>query len=119
MPSRAEIASTVQSAFNSAGDVIRDGTLTRSTPTYNEEIGSATSTTSTSACKVLFDRASRTMSLFLSAQVVKPTDQPAWLAMSSFAPAEADKLTVDGTDYTVVFAEDVVKAGALHFIVLR
>lgn len=120
MATRAGIAASVAKAFSSSkGDVIRDGVLTRFTPSYNEDTGTATSTTATSNCRVLFDRASRTMSLYLTMQVVLPTDQPAWVAETSIAPAANDKIAVDGRTYSVVFAEDVVKAGSLHFVILR
>lgn len=118
MATRASILATVNRAF-SKGDVIRDGTLLRDTPTYDEDTATTTVVPTTSPCRVLFDRASRTMSLFLTAQVVKPTDKPAWIAKLTFAPQPTDKVTVDGVNYVVVFAEDVVKASAIYFVVLR
>lgn len=120
MLSRDRFAAAVRRRFETAGDVVRPATLTRSEPgTYDPATGTPGAAIATADNGLaLFDRGARAAEE-LGGLIIEPNEETLWLAGLSLAPRAGDVVTIDGVARTVRHARDLSRIGALHLIVAR
>lgn len=114
---RAQLAKKVTAAFDRAGDVIHSGVLERPAGTYDPETSSSAAAPTTLACRSLFDEL-KSVKDWATNLEFSPESEAIYMECRDGVPAKGDVLKIAGmANFTVVFVKDVVKAGALYFVV--
>jgi hypothetical protein len=118
--SRAKIYKSALSGFKVAGDLVFDAVLTRTTAGGYDPVTETTTlpTTITSSGQALFSTRNQTIGALLGGMVINPTDDTVYMRGLTFSPEPGDEVIIDTREYTVKFADDIVRAGALFLVVL-
>jgi len=118
---KAQIAAKVEAAFNKLGDLAYNATLTKKTQgTYNPGVLAASQTETTSTGKLLFDEARIKQADYLAGANIKPSDEVAFLQGVSFAPEKGHTIDITGIGTKdIIWANDLMRLGALFVVVLR
>lgn len=121
MSERAQIQAAVKDAFDGAGDLVIAATLTRETEAYDTATATTNTTPTTSGCRVLFDEGQKAVRDYLVGVEIGPTDCVLYLADATFAPRKGDQLTFANglPKLEIVYADDLLRAGAFHTVVGR
>lgn len=118
--SRDKIRALALRGFDAAGDLVFDATVTRTTPGGFDPVNETTiePTILTTTGQALFSTRNQTIGALLGGMVINPTDDTVYMRGLTFSPEPGDEVVIDNRDYTVKFADDIVRAGALFLVVL-
>ena len=115
----AKVLAIASKGFDSAGDLVFAGTLTRVTAgTYNPATGLTTDTTATYSCRVVQDVLIQTD--YANTAVVPATDTAILVEGLTATPIATDKITFDGKTLNVIQSKDYsAGSGALYRLIVR
>ena len=118
--SRQKIYDLTKSGFDKAGDLVFDAVMSRTNAGGYDPVTEQTTqpTTLTTTGQALFSTRNQTIGALLGGMVINPTDDTVFMRGLTFSPEPGDEVIIDNREYTVKFADDVVRAGALFIVVL-